>query len=1316
MKKLIIILLLFVSIAGFAQQNIIIGKGKLEGILYNTKSGVTDTIIALNKDSLGQFKFMNGSDPINPLDLVNYRTLLNVATGINIDSLLLDHSNYMKKAVYDTAEIGEQLVGINAAQTINNKTLILPVIANYTNATHNHTSNATGGTLSTDDIIQGITNLWSQWTQSGANIYRPSGNVGIGGNPTTKLDVFGTTRTQIIDITNSLVMDGLSLTDITPGTSNNNKLVTQGYVDDAVTASGGYNDEMAQDAVGSILDDGTLGDAILVYDDGTPKISATVKDDSHNHTSTTISGLTTSDFTSQDVSQWNNDANYVGSTFVLTSDLSGTLASPSVVNDSHTHTSATLPAETDPIFAGDSANLLHWIDTLHATKGIATAYDLSQKVSDTPYDATTWNGVTTIAPSKNAVRDKIESMSAVSYCPATMTVNRGTLNAGTAANLCAVGGTDVNISELNGTDPLRITFAWTGVERMNYFTFFGEYNGGSTHVQWVEIYNPNTTNWDFVGSFGISLTKQWYSFGIFQPNTYISGGNVQIRINHQGTGVATHFLILDYLDVNFGGAGGGTNVEASTVSFSASGNISSTNVQSAIQELDTEKAPVSGSANYIQNQNDSPQTADFNINGTGKIWKLSDDVYSGGAFFIDARSAIRIGNDRSFNIDMVYLDPTPIFINTLRITDHGLIRFPSLTGTENRLVMADADGDLFATVTDNSTVWNAAYYPGNANSTSFNWSSNINNSLQYNLNGTNINTAGTLTNVAYKGTLTNGFIPYYQSASTALQNSNINYNGTNIGIGTSSQNYLVDIQKSLTGAVTYPLNVWNNFSAANSEVGVWFAPTTSPATRGAAITAINNGSDNISLKFLTGTGATITEKVRFAFNGNVGINTAGVDPIYRLEVRETLSLTNGSHPISLLATPASTAGIQIGYFANGTILTGGYLRSIGNLPLILGTTGNNQAVSIADGGNTVISGILTHTQGTLAIHSALIGDLSSGAWVGKFSSLNGTNLTDGFVPYHVNDATGEANSNIFHNTTSVGINTTTPDAATRLDVNGKIKTTDIQITTGAQANYVWTSTNTTGNATWQPNTAINSYKLLTGNVSGRNINVNLAGFAPANNSILYFVPDADIATGDTITLSVNSGAQYKIFNKLSCVDTLAMQVMFENNQWYLITSTGSESVSTNTNTGDQNISLDSTATKYLIGLTNSDTIEIPKAIPDTLFTTVAISDETTALTTGTAKRTFRMPVGCTLTKVRANVVTAPTGANLIFDIKENGSTILSTLLSIDATEKTSKTAASAAVISDSAIADDSEMTIDITQIGSTVAGAGAKIILYYVKN
>lgn len=100
---------------------------------------------------------------------------------------------------------------------------------------------------------------------------------------------------------------------------------------------------------------------------------------------------------------------------------------------------------------------------------------------------------------------------------------------------------------------------------------------------------------------------------------------------------------------------------------------------------------------------------------------------------------------------------------------------------------------------------------------------------------------------------------------------------------------------------------------------------------------------------------------------------------------------------------------------------------------------------------------------------------------------------------------------------------------------------------------------------------------------------------------------------------------------------------------------------------------------------------------------VAVSDETTAITTGTAKVTFRMPYAFTLTAVRFSVNTASSSGLPTVDINENGSTILSTKLSIDASEKTSTTAASAAVISDTSLADDAEITID-----QDVAGTGAK--------
>ena len=108
---------------------------------------------------------------------------------------------------------------------------------------------------------------------------------------------------------------------------------------------------------------------------------------------------------------------------------------------------------------------------------------------------------------------------------------------------------------------------------------------------------------------------------------------------------------------------------------------------------------------------------------------------------------------------------------------------------------------------------------------------------------------------------------------------------------------------------------------------------------------------------------------------------------------------------------------------------------------------------------------------------------------------------------------------------------------------------------------------------------------------------------------------------------------------------------------------------------------------------------------------LAASDETTALTTGTAKVTFRMPFAMTLTAVRASLTTAQaSGTIFTVDINESGTSILSTKLTIDNTEKTSTTAATPAVISDTALADDAEITIDIDQIGNGTA-TGLKITL-----
>ena len=134
-------------------------------------------------------------------------------------------------------------------------------------------------------------------------------------------------------------------------------------------------------------------------------------------------------------------------------------------------------------------------------------------------------------------------------------------------------------------------------------------------------------------------------------------------------------------------------------------------------------------------------------------------------------------------------------------------------------------------------------------------------------------------------------------------------------------------------------------------------------------------------------------------------------------------------------------------------------------------------------------------------------------------------------------------------------------------------------------------------------------------------------------------------------------------------------------------------------------------TAFVHDITDPIALSLSAAQAKAEYLVLAASDESTALTTGTGKVTFRMPYAMTLTAVRASLTTAQVGGTIFtVDINESGTTILSTKLTIDNTEKTSTTATTAPVISDTSLADDAEITIDIDQVGDGTA-KGLKITL-----
>jgi len=114
---------------------------------------------------------------------------------------------------------------------------------------------------------------------------------------------------------------------------------------------------------------------------------------------------------------------------------------------------------------------------------------------------------------------------------------------------------------------------------------------------------------------------------------------------------------------------------------------------------------------------------------------------------------------------------------------------------------------------------------------------------------------------------------------------------------------------------------------------------------------------------------------------------------------------------------------------------------------------------------------------------------------------------------------------------------------------------------------------------------------------------------------------------------------------------------------------------------------------------------------------VALSDETTVLSaasTSVPLFSMRAPYAITLTEIRASVNIAGTGAALVtIDVHESGTTLMDTTkVTIDATEKTSTTAATTGVISDSAIADDAllEFFLDVRDTNNVATGLKIALI------
>jgi hypothetical protein len=131
-----------------------------------------------------------------------------------------------------------------------------------------------------------------------------------------------------------------------------------------------------------------------------------------------------------------------------------------------------------------------------------------------------------------------------------------------------------------------------------------------------------------------------------------------------------------------------------------------------------------------------------------------------------------------------------------------------------------------------------------------------------------------------------------------------------------------------------------------------------------------------------------------------------------------------------------------------------------------------------------------------------------------------------------------------------------------------------------------------------------------------------------------------------------------------------------------------------------------------VAYTDTEVGNIPVFFDIMCGETNGIYDLTTSLTVGTGKSYFRAPFPMVIQQVRAHLAVAATGSDFIVDININGASIFTTTeLTIDNGEKTSATADTVYNLTTFYIPDYAEITVDVSQIGSSIAGAGLQIQL-----
>jgi len=186
-----------------------------------------------------------------------------------------------------------------------------------------------------------------------------------------------------------------------------------------------------------------------------------------------------------------------------------------------------------------------------------------------------------------------------------------------------------------------------------------------------------------------------------------------------------------------------------------------------------------------------------------------------------------------------------------------------------------------------------------------------------------------------------------------------------VGIGTTNPLELLNVhQTTATAGLYMPISIAGARYQADYAVGIAFRPENNSSAYAAKTAIVGSGGgygyNMADLHFCFNNSTTITDevslsdaKVTMKRSGNVGIGTTS--PTAKLDVRNDDGVGNGLHLIGDFSRAGGAdAQLILGYFANGSAVTGPVIYAANGMPLLF-SAGSVERMRITSGGRVLIN-------------------------------------------------------------------------------------------------------------------------------------------------------------------------------------------------------------------------------------------------------------------------------------------------------------------------------------------------------------------------